>query len=116
MGVRLLLIVLVFLACWCGQSSPPQVPEEKKGAVEIGAGTAVGSSGEEREELAESSCRAVAYVSKEDMGQQETAAFFERVANGTFEEMEGDPLSGFGSAEDAILNRLGVPRYRACEN
>jgi hypothetical protein len=115
MGVRLLLIVLVFLACWCGQSSPPQVPGEK-GAVETGAGTAVGSSGEGREELAESNCRAVAYVSEEDMGQQETAAFFERVANGTFEEMEGDPLSGFGSAEDAILNRLGVPRYRACEN
>jgi hypothetical protein len=116
MGVRVLLIVLGFLACCCGQSSPPQAPGEK-GGVETATGAAVGSSGdEEREEQAESICRAVAYVSTEDMGQQETTAFFERVANETFEEMEGDPLSSFGSAEDATLNRLGVPRYQACEN
>ena len=115
MGVRVLLILAVFLACWCGQSSPPQAPGEK-GGVETGAGVAAGSSGEGREEQAESSCRAVAYVSNEDMGQQETAAFFERLANETFEEMEGDPLSRFGFAEDATLNRLGVPRYQGCEN
>jgi hypothetical protein len=116
MGVRVLLILVGFMACGCGQSSPPQAPGEK-GDVETGAGAAAISWGDEgREEQAESSCRAATYVSNEDMGQQEIAAFFERVANETLEEMEGDPLSGFGSAEDATLNRLGVPRYQACEN
>ena len=78
--------------------------------------TAVEASCEEQEEHAEASCRMVSYSSNENMSQQEAAAFSERVAKETIEAMEDDPSLTVGSAEDAALDRLDVPRYQQCES
>jgi hypothetical protein len=50
------------------------------------------------------------------MSQREAAAFSERVEKETIEAMEDDPSLTVGSAEDAALDRLDVPRYQRCES
>jgi len=74
-----------------------------------------GTSGEERKEQAEGSCRLVNYVAEEGMNQQEGAAFSERVANEMMEDMGADPSMTVGPAQNAALDRLNVPRYSKCK-
>jgi hypothetical protein len=78
--------------------------------------TAGDTSCEEQEEHAEASCRMASYSSNENMSQQEAAAFSERVANEMIMAIEDDPSLTVGSAEDAALDRLDVPRYQQCES
>ncbi len=74
-----------------------------------------GTSGEEREEQAEGSCRLVNYVADEGMSQQEGAAFSEQVANEMMADIEADPSMTVGPAQNAALDRLDVPRYPECK-
>ena len=73
-----------------------------------------GTSGKEREEQAEGSCRLVNYVADQDMSQQEGAAFSEQVANEMMKDIEADPSMTVGPAQNAALDRLDVPRYPEC--
>jgi hypothetical protein len=111
MALRVMLILVILLTLYgCDQSSPPPAQSEKEDLEQLPV-----RESEEREEHAEASCRMVFYSSNEDMSQQEAAAFSERVANEIIEDMEGDPSLTLGSAEDAALNQLDVPRYQQCE-
>ncbi|MDQ3637978.1 MAG: hypothetical protein M3426_08290, partial [Actinomycetota bacterium] len=74
-----------------------------------------GTSGEERKEQAEGSCRLVNYVAEEGMSQQEGAAFSEQVANEMMEDIESDSSMTVGPAQNAALDRLDVPRYPECK-
>lgn len=74
-----------------------------------------GTTGEERDEQAEGSCRLVNYVANEGMSQQEGAAFSKQVANEMMEDIEADPSVTVGPAQNAALDRLDVPRYPECE-
>jgi hypothetical protein len=111
MALRVLSILVILLTLHgCDQSSPPPAQSEKEDPKQLSVGGR-----EEREERAEASCRMVSYTSKENMSQREAAAFSERVANEVVKGMEDDPSLRLGSAEDAALNRLEVPRYQQCE-
>jgi hypothetical protein len=112
MALRVLSILVILLIPYgCEQSSPPPAQSEKEDLKQLPI-----KKSEEREEHAEASCRMVSYTSNENMSQREAAAFSERVANEVVEDMEDDPSLRLGSAEDAALNRLDVPRYQQCES
>ncbi len=84
------------------------------GSSETGSVVA-GTTGEERKEQAEGSCRLVNYAAEQGMSQQEGAAFSEQVANEMMEDIEADPSMTVGPAQNAALDRLDVPRYPECK-
>jgi len=91
-----------------------EVTHDAQASAETGSVVA-GTSGEEREEQAEGSCRLVNYVADEGMSQQEGAAFSEQVANEMMADIEADPSMTGGPAQNAALDRLDVPRYPECK-
>jgi len=70
---------------------------------------------EEQAAQSEANCRLAAYVSNENLSQQEGSAFSEKIANQMYEKMQDDPSLTAGPAENQVLDDLDVPRYPECK-
>jgi hypothetical protein len=117
----------------CDQESSPVEGHEKDHGVEqpepttpssttVGASTSTSASAntssmptEEQAAQSEASCRLANYVANENLSVQQASSLSERVADRTSREMQADASLTTGSAKNAALDDLGVPRYPECK-
>ena len=105
-------------------SSVPQRTPEPTTPASTSAGASASTSAsantsskptEEQAAQTEATCRLANYVANANLTVQQTSALSERVAERTGRKMQADTSLSAGSAENATLDELGVPRYPECK-